>query len=109
MYYDINFAYLFHKTLYEYIDIQIPHYIQRYSGQSKLRSSWLDSKSFVYIPDGHGAGVMSSMVYKSFFYRVIHWWNKLSLELRNTASNTTFKRLVKKEMWDRVDSTIACN
>ena len=83
--------------------------MQRYSEQSKLRSSRLDSKSFIYTPDSHGAGVMSSPVYKSFFYRVIYLWNKLSLELRNTACHTTFKRLVKKEMWDRVDSTIACN
>ena len=107
--FELNDLLFFHKILYEYIDIQLPHYIQRYSGQSKLRSARLDSKSFIYTPDSHGAGVMSSPVYKSFFYRVIHLWNKLSLELRNTACHTTFKRLVKKEMWDRVDSTIACN
>ena len=70
--FELNDLLLFHKILYEYIDIQLPHYIQRYSGQSKLRSSRLNYKSFVYTPDSHGAGIMSSPVYKSFFYRVIH-------------------------------------
>ena len=108
-YLELNDLLFFHKILYEYIDIQLPHYIQRYNGQSTLRSSRLDSKSFLYTPDNHGAGVMSSPVYKSFFYRVIHLWNKLSLELRKTACHTTFKSIVKKEMWDRVVCTIACN
>ena len=107
--FELNDLVFFHKILYEYIDIKLPYYVQRYSGQSKLRSSRLDSKSFVYTPDSHGTGVMSSPEYKSFFYRVIHLWNKLSLELRNTASHTAFNSTVKKEMWDRVDSTIACN
>ena len=107
--FELNDLLFFHKILYEYIDIKLPHYVQRYSGQSKLRNSRLDSKSFVHTPDSHGAGVISSPVYKSFFYRVIHLWNKLSLELRNTASHTAFKSIVKKEMWDRFDSTIAYN
>ena len=104
--FEVNDLIFFHKILNEHIDIPLPPYIQYYSGQSRLRSSRLDAHSFVFVQDNDSESSMRSPLYKSFFYRTIHYWNNLSLDIRNTKSQTSFKRLVRNAMWDSVQSTI---
>ena len=104
--FEVNDLTFFHKILNGHIDIPLPPYIQYYSGQSRLRSSRLDAHSFVFVQDNDSESSMRSPLYKSFFYRTIHYWNNLSLDIRNTKSQTSFKRLVRNAMWDSVQSTI---
>ena len=104
--FELNNLLFFHKIINQQIDIRLPPYIHKYNGQSRLRNSHLDSHSYTYIPDN--VGVMHSPLYKNF-YKIIHHWNNLSLDIRSTECFTTFKRLVKTVMWDTVDSIIECN
>ena len=105
--FELNNLKLFHKILNQLINIQLPPYIQKYNGQSRLRNSRLDSRCFIYTPEI--CGVMHSPLYKTFFYKVIHQWNNLPLDIRNTECHTTFKRLTKTVMWDSVNTTIEQN
>ena len=105
--FELNDLLFFHKIINQQIDIRLPPYIHKYNGQSRLRNYHLDSHSYTYIPDS--VGVMHSPQYKNFFYKIIHHWNNLSLDIRSTECCTTFKRLVKTAMWDTVDSIIECN
>ena len=105
--FELNNLMFFHKILNQLINIQLPPYIQRYNGQSRLRNSRLDSRCFVYTPEI--CGVMHSPLYKTFFYKVIHQWNNLSLDIRSTECHTTFKRLMKAVMWDSINTTIEQN
>ena len=104
--FELNDLIFFHKILNKQIDIPLPPYIQYYNGQSRLRSSRLDAQSFVFVQDNNSESSMHSQLYKSFFYRVIYYWNNLSLSIRNNDCQTSFKRLVKNAMWDSVYSTI---
>ena len=105
--FELNNLQLFHKILNQLINIQLTPYIHRYNGQSRLRNSRLDSRCYVYTPEIYG--VMHSPLYKTFFYKVIHQWNNLPLDIRNTECHTTFKRLAKTVMWDSVNTTIEQN
>ena len=96
--FEVNDLIFFYKILNKHIDIPLPPYIQYYSGQSRLRSSRLDAHSFVFVQDNDSESSMRSPLYNSFFYRTIHYWNNLSLNIRNTESQTCFKRLVRNAM-----------
>ena len=63
--FELNDLLFFHKIINQQIDIPLPSYIQRYSGQSRLRNCHLDSHCYTYIPDS--VGVMHSPLYKCFF------------------------------------------
>ena len=104
--FEVNDLIFFHKILTQQIDIPLPSYIQYYNGRSRLRNARLDAQSFVFIQDIDSGSSMHSLLYKSFFYKVIHYWNNLSLSIRNTECHTSFKRLVKNAMWDSVYATI---
>ena len=104
--FEVNDLIFFHKILNKHIDIPLPPNIHYYSGQSRLRSLRLDAHSFVFVQDNDSESSMRSPSYKSFFYRTIHYWNSLSLDIRNTESQTSFKRLVRNAMWESVQSTI---
>ena len=105
--FELNNLKFFHKILIQLINIQLPPYMQRYNGQSRLRNSRLDSRCYVYTPEIYG--VMHSPLYKTFFYKVIHQWKNLLLDIRNTECHTTFKRLAKTVMCDSVNTTIEQN
>ena len=60
----------FHKIVFGHISVNLPPYITRYTGKSKLRSNRLDRESFVYVAEFSGNS--GSLLYKSFYFRVIH-------------------------------------
>ena len=66
--FELNNLKLFHKILNQLINIQLPPYIQRYNGQSRLRNSRLDSRCFVYTPEI--CGVMHNPLYKTFYTKL---------------------------------------
>ena len=100
--FDLNDVILFHKIVYQHVDIEIPSYITPYSGNSRLRSTHLDCMSYVACLPSSSNASMHSQLYKSFFYRTIHTWNKLPFETRNCIEPLNFKRAVLKSFWERL-------
>ena len=102
--FDLNDLIFFHNIVFQHIDITLPPYIKRFSntGHSLLRNNRLDHKSFVYVQELSGCS--GSLLYKSFYYRVIHLWNALTLNIRITESCSIFKKLVNDHMWTDVSS-----
>ena len=100
--FELNDLIFFHKIVFQRIEISIPFYIKRYSatGHSRLRNNRLDHKSFVYVPQLSGCS--GSLLYKSFYFRVMHLWNSLSLNIRATESCVTFKKLVTEHIWTNI-------
>ena len=101
MRFDLCDLVLFHKIVHELIPIKLPEYILRYSGSSRLRNSNLDSMSYVF-NNAYLTSNSRSKLYKSFYYRVIHIWNTLEFNARNTADITEFKRITKRHLWNRI-------
>ena len=91
-----------YKIVYDTIDIKIPAYIKQYSGESRLRSSHLDSLSYISTLDPINTSTRSPL-YKSFFFRSIHLWNSLPFNTRNCTNQITFKKYVKEFLWGKVN------
>ena len=92
IFFDINDLTFFHKIVYENVPILLPEYIKPYSGQGRLRQANLDSLSYVCTFTSSSYPSSRSPFYKSFFYRVIHSWNSIPLNLRIIENIHTFKR-----------------
>ena len=82
IFFDINDLTFFHKIVYENVPILLPEYIKPYTGQGRLRQANLDSLSYVCIFTSSSYPSSRSPFYKSLFYRVIHSWNSIPLNLR---------------------------
>ncbi len=80
--FDLNDLLLFHKIIHDLVPVNLPNYLNLFDGQSRLRSSHLDRLSFVsnLLPRGNS----TSLLNKSFFFRVHTLWNALSFEIRET-------------------------
>ena len=92
IFFDINDLTFFHKIVYENVPILLPEYIKPYTGQGRLRQANLDSLSYVCTFISSSYPSSRSPFYKSFFYRVIHSWNSIPLNLRIIENIHTFKR-----------------
>ena len=101
MRFDLCDLVLFHKIVHELISIKLPEYILRYNSSSRLRSSHLDSMSYIFNNAYHSNNSRSKL-YKNFYYRVIHVWNTLEFNTRNSADIVEFKRLTKRHLWNRI-------
>ena len=102
--FDLNDLLLFHKIIHDLVPVDLPSYLNLFDGQSRLRSSHLDSLSFVsnLLPRGNS----TSLLNKSFFFRVHTLWNALSFEIREIESPSIFKSRLVDHMWDSLKS---CN
>ena len=96
--FDFNDLILFHKIMYESVPVTLPNYLSLFTGQTRLRSTHLDRLSFVntLLPQGNS----TSLLNKSFFFRVHSVWNNLPVELREINSASLFRSGLTKHMWD---------
>ena len=101
--FDINDLLFFHKIVYNIIPVSLPNYISPYDGVSRLRTSHLDDMSFVMncntavpLQKVH----CNSKFFKCYFYRTIHMWNKLALNIRKIPSHVKFKLKCKDFFWN---------
>ena len=101
MRFDLSDLVLFHKIVYELIPVEIPDYISKYNHSSRLWNSRLDNMSFIFNNTYHQSNSRSKL-YKAFYYRVIHVWNTLEFDTRNTTDIVEFKHLVKRQLWNRI-------
>ena len=92
IFFDINDLTFFHKIIYESVPISLPDYIEPYTGQGRLRQANLDSLSYVCTFTSNSYPSSRPPFYKSFFYRVIHTWNGIPLNLRNIENVHKFKQ-----------------
>ena len=92
IFFDINDLSFFHKIVHGKVPILLPEYIEPYKGQRRLRQANLDSLSYICTFTSSSYPSIRSPFYKSFFYRVVHTWNSLPLNLRNIANIHSFKQ-----------------
>ena len=85
--------------------VSLPAYISPYNGESRLRSTRMDEMSFavndntVIPPD---TAHSNSIFFKSFFYRTMHSWNSLLLDIRKSCTLVKFKLEVKNFLWNKL-------
>ena len=89
---------LFHKIVYKTIPINMPDYLTRYNGDSRLRSTYLDNLSFV----SNIASTTTSInnLNKSSFFRSHTFWNSLPFDIRSSMSLLLFKNKLYKHLWN---------
>ncbi|MCP4457899.1 MAG: hypothetical protein GY816_07735 [Cytophagales bacterium] len=96
----LNDLILMHKIIYNLIPIKLPNYLSFFSGNSRLRSSHLDSLSLI-----HNIATLSvagTHLNKSFFFRTHTIWNDLPLEIRQISGTSAFKNELRKHLWKLV-------
>ena len=108
--FDLNDLILFHKVVHDLLPVTLPDYLSLFSGQTRLRSTHLDRLSFVctLLPQGKS----TSLLDKSFFFRVHSLWNKLPLEIREIESPSIFRIKLTKHLWDglkKPDPSLSCS
>ena len=95
--FDLNDLLFFHKIIHDQVPIKLPTYLKLFDGQTRLRTTHLDNRSFVSnLPIGKSTAHLN----KSFFYRTHSLWNALPYELREIESTSLFKTTLIKHMWD---------
>ena len=74
-------------------------------GDSRLRNARMDDKSYVVndntvnpLDTAHS----NSKFFKSFFYRTLHIWNSLPLNIRKICTLVKFKLEVKNFLWNKL-------
>ena len=100
--FDLNDLVFLHKVLTGCVPITLPHYLSYYNGNSRLRSTHLDSLCLVssIMPRSGLATTRTTNPFsKSFFYRSHLLWNSLPLELREILSTVTFKSKISEHLW----------
>ena len=97
--FDLNDLILFHKIDSGYVHVDLPNYISKFNGVSRLRENHLDLECYTCNLNPSNARIHSP-IYKNYFYRVIHIWNKLPYNVKITANTETFKSLVTDFLWD---------
>ena len=105
--FDMNDLVLFYKVLNSLIPLELPYYLQFYSGNTRLRSCHLDNFSIVSSLRPKTINVISDSnincaLNKSFFYRVHLQWNLLPLEIRSLQSLSLFSSEVVKFLWKSI-------
>jgi hypothetical protein len=94
--FELNDLVFFHKVVNNVVQVEMPSYLNPPTGTSRLRSSHLDSKSFVSsITPNSSSGAFS----KSFFYRTHHLWNRLPFDIRSTFDSISFRSQVTDYLW----------
>ena len=89
----------FFKIVKGLVPVSLPAYIIPYQGHSRLRSSHLDSLSFVstIVPRA-----TTNAFARNFFYRTHTKWNHVPFEVRDINSLTEFKSKLTAHMWEDI-------
>ena len=100
--FDFKVLLLFYKVIHGLVPVGMPSYLSLFEGQSRLRSTHLDSWSFVssIVPRNSSTAHLN----RSFFFRTHSLWNALPYELRQIESYSMFKAGLLKHMWNSLIS-----
>jgi hypothetical protein len=94
----------FHEILCSRNPLQIPEYLTFFDGKSCLRSTHLDSLSFVSSLTSRNTGTRN--LEKSFFFRSHTLWNSLPFTIRSCSSYNVFKDKLIVHFWEQALSEI---
>ena len=103
--FDLNDLLFLHKVINKLKPVDLPSYLSFFEGQTRLRSSHLDSLSLVstILPKSSQTSTRSHNPFlNSFFYRAHILWNKLPLTIREISCPITFKVCLKKHLWSNL-------
>ena len=98
---DLNDVILFHKIVFEYTPNKLPDYISKFDCMSRLRERRLDSECYTYNLN-HPNTSSRSPIFRNYFYRTIHLWNKLPYDCRITPNMNSFKSQTTNFLWESV-------
>ena len=107
LHFELNDLVFFYKIIYKLIPVSLPAYISPYNGDStsRLRNTRMDDMSYVVnqntvirLDTAHS----NSKFFKSFFYRTMHIWNSLPLNIRKICTLVKFKLEVKNFLWNKL-------
>ena len=105
LHFELNDLVFFYKIVYDLIPVSLPAYISPYNGESRLRSTRMDELSYavndntvIPLDTAHS----NSKFFKSFFYRTMHSWNSLPLDIRKSCPLVKFKLEVKNFLWNKL-------
>lgn len=96
--FNINDLILFHKIVNEKIPVDLPNYLTLFDGQTRLRTTHLDSLSLVSNVNSRTIG--TNNLNKSFFFRTHALWNSIPFDIRNTSDISQFRFKINKYYWD---------
>ena len=89
----------FFKIVKGLVPVPLPAYLTPYQGNSRLRSSHLDSLCFV---SSTVPRASTNAFAKNFFYRTHSKWNHVPFEVRESNSLSEFKAKLNAYMWERI-------
>ena len=94
LHFELNDVVFFYKIIYDLLPVSLPAYISPNNGESRLRNTRMDEMSYVVndntvmpLDTAHS----NSKFLKSFFYRTMHIWNSLPLNIRKICTLVKFK------------------
>ena len=111
LHFKLNDLLFFHKVIHNTIPVSLPEYIKKYTGNSRLRSRYLDSLSYVYdsnVTQLHKNN-KSSVFYRSLYFRVIHIWNSIPLNIKEVPSIIAFKIKAREFLWQQLQDSLRFN
>ena len=89
LHFELKDLVFFYKIIFKLIPVSLPTYISPFNGDSRLRNTRMDDKSYVVndntvipLDTAHS----NSKFFKSFFYRTLHIWNSLPLNIRKICT-----------------------
>ena len=111
LHFKLNDLLFFHKFIHNTIPVSLPEHIKKYTGNSRLRSRYLDSLSYIYdsnVTQLHKNN-KSSVFYRSLYFRVIHIWNSLPLNIKEVPSLVAFKIKAREFLWQQLQDSLTFN
>ena len=89
----------FFKIVKQHIPVNLPSYLQRFQGQSRLRNCHLDHFCFVSSITPRN---ISNAFARNFFFRTHTKWNHIPLDIRLLESITEFKCKLSTFLWNKI-------
>ena len=104
----LNDLLFFHKIVNKLIPVSLPSYIIPYGGSLRLRSTFLDPLSYICDKSlSHPVKTnTNSVFYRSFYYRTMHQWNALPLNVKQLLSYIAFKLKARNFLWEQLLNNI---
>ena len=90
---------VFFKVVKQHIPVNLPSYLQRFQGQSRLRNCHLDHLCFFSSITPRNS---SNAFARNFFFRTQTKWNHIPLDIRLLESITEFKCKLSTFLWNKI-------
>ena len=94
LHFELKDLVFFYKVIYKLIPVSLPTYISPFNGDSRL----VNDNTVIPLDTAHS----NSKFFKSFFYRTLHIWNSLPLNIRKICTLVKFKLEVKNFLWNKL-------